>query len=149
MAVDQGKSVFIRDLLGRDPEADEDAVIEAWHKAGNQGTISGSLIYKIRSGLGLTGKGRSSGEAAGRPKAKATKSPKAKPVATAQPESNGPPAASATEPKSTAGARGGALDRVEDRIDDLIFELKDLGGMERAQEALRLARRLVVRSHEG
>ena len=148
MAVDQGKSSFVRDLLGRDPEADEEAVNEAWQKAGNQGTISGSLIYKIRSGLGLTGKGRSSGEAAGRPKAKATKAPKAKPVAPAQPESNGPPAASATGPKSTAGARGGALDRVEDRIDDLIFELKDLGGMERAQEALRLARRLVVRSHE-
>jgi hypothetical protein len=38
---------------------------------------------------------------------------------------------------------------VEDRIDDLIFQLKDLGGMEKAQEALRLARRLVVRNHEG
>jgi len=144
MAVDQGKSTFIRDLLGHDPEADEQVVNEAWTEAGNEGTISGSLVSKIRSNLGLTGKGRS----AGRPKAKATKGPKAKPVATAQPESNGPPAASATGPASTAGARGGALDRVEDRIDDLIFELKDLGGMERAQEALRLARRLVVRSHE-
>jgi hypothetical protein len=148
MAVDQGKSAFIRDLLGRDPEADEDAVNEAWRKAGNQGSISGSLIYKIRSGLGLTGKGRSADVAAGRPKAKETKAPKAKPVAPARPQSNGPPAASATGSESTAGARGGALDRVEDRIDDLIFELKDLGGMERAQEALRLARRLVVRSHE-
>jgi hypothetical protein len=59
MAVDQGKSAFVRELLGRDPEADEQAVNEAWQKAGNQGTISGSLIYKIRSGLGLTGKGRS------------------------------------------------------------------------------------------
>ena len=71
MAVDQGKSSFIRDLLGRDPEADEEAVNEAWQKAGNQGTISGSLVYKIRSGLGLTGKGRSADVAAGRPKAKA------------------------------------------------------------------------------
>ena len=141
MAVDQGKSAFVRELLGRDPEADEQAVNEAWQKAGNQGTISGSLIYKIRSNMGLTGKGR--------PKAKATKGPKAKPVAQAQPESNGPPAESATGPASTAGGRGRTLDRVEDRIDDLIFQLKDLGGMEQAQEALRLARRLVVRSHEG
>jgi hypothetical protein len=149
MAVDQGKSAFVRELLGRDPEADEQAVNEAWQKAGNQGTISGSLIYKIRSGLGLTGKGRSADVAAGRPKAKATKGPKDKPVAQAQPESNGPPAESATGPESTAGNRGRTLDRVEDRIDEIIFELKDLGGMEQAQEALRLARRLVVRSHEG
>ena len=93
----------------------------------------------------MTGSGRS----AGRPKKKAKKGPKAKAVAQAQTESNGPPAESATEPESTAGDRGRTLDRVEDRIDDLIFQLKDLGGMEQAQEALRLARRLVVRSHEG
>ena len=145
MAADQGKSSFVREVLGRDPEANEQAVNEAWTEAGNEGTISGSLVSKIRSNLGLTGSGRS----AGRPKAKAKKGPKAKPVAQAQPESNGPPAASATGPESTAGNRGRSLDQVEDRIDDLIFQLKDLGGMEQAQEALRLARRLVVRSHEG
>jgi len=150
MAVDQGKSSFVRELLGRAPEADEEVVNQAWRKAGNQGSISGSLIYKIRSGLGLTGKGRTSGEVAERPKAKAPKAkPATQPVAPAPPESNGPPAASATGSESTAGARGGVLDGVEDRIDELIFELKDLGGLERAQEALRMARRLVVRSHEG
>jgi hypothetical protein len=97
MAVDQGKSAFVRELLGRDPEADEQAVNEAWQKAGNQGTISNSLVYKIRSGLGLTGKGRSSDVAAGRPKEKATKGPKAKPVAPAQ----------------TAGLPAAALNRYE------------------------------------
>src|SRR3954447_23936094 len=140
MAVDQGKSAFVRELLGRDPEANEQTVNEAWSQEGNEGTISGSLVSKIRSNLGLTGSGRSPG----RPKAKATKGPKAKPLAQAQPESNGPPAESATGPASTAGGRGRTLDRVEDRIDEIIFELKDLGGMEQAQEALRLARRLVV-----
>ncbi len=73
MAVDQGKSAFIRELLGRDPEANEQAVNEAWSQAGNEGTISGSLVSKIRSNLGLTGSGRS----AGRPKAKAKRGPKA------------------------------------------------------------------------
>ena len=149
MAVDQGKSSFIRELLERDPEANEQVVNEAWSQAGNEGTISGSLVSKIRSNMGLTGKGQSSDVAAGQPKVKAKKGPKAKPVAQAQPESNGPPAESATEPAPTAGDRGRTLDQVEDRIDDLIFQLKDLGGMEQAQEALRLARRLVVRSHEG
>ena len=145
MAADQGKSSFVRELLGRDPEANEQAVNEAWAAEGNEGTISGSLVSKIRSNLGLTGKGRSPG----RPKAKAKRGPKAKPAAPVQPESNGPPAASATGPESTAGGRGRSLDQVEDRIDDLIFQLKDLGGMEQAQEALRLARRLVVRSQEA
>jgi hypothetical protein len=41
------------------------------------------------------------------------------------------------------------LDRVEDGIDDLIIELKQLGGMEEALESLRKVRRVVVRSHEG
>jgi hypothetical protein len=145
MAADQGKSSFVREVLGRDPEANEQAVNEAWTEAGNEGTISVSLVSKIRSDMGLTGKGRSRNG----PKAKAKKGPKTKPVAQAQPESNGPPAESATGPESTAGGRGRTLDQVEDRIDDLIFQLKDLGGMEQAQEALRLARRLVVRSHEG
>ena len=40
-------------------------------------------------------------------------------------------------------------DRVEDGIDDLIIELKRLGGMEEALESLRRVRRVVVRSHEG
>ena len=31
---------------------------EAWHEAGNEDTISTSLISKIRKDLGLTGKGR-------------------------------------------------------------------------------------------
>src|SRR4051812_43508642 len=145
MAVDQGKSAFVRDLLGRDPEANEQVVNEAWSQEGNEGTISGSLVSKIRSNLGLTGSGRSPG----RPKAKAKKGPKAKPVAQAQTESNGPPAESTTGPAPMTGDRGRTLDQVEARIDDLIFDLKDLGGMEQAQEALRLARRLVVRSHEG
>jgi hypothetical protein len=147
MAVDQGKSAFLRELLGDDPEADMQAVNDAWQEAGNPGTISGSLVSKIRSGLGLTDKGRSPGEAAGRPKAK-KKRPATRPVTPAQSESDGPAPATATGPASTAGDRGRTLDQVEARIDELIFELKDLGGLERAQEALRLARRLVVRSHD-
>jgi hypothetical protein len=41
------------------------------------------------------------------------------------------------------------LDRVEDRIDDLIVELKQLGGMDDILESLRKLRRVIVRSHEG
>ena len=50
---------------------------------------------------------------------------------------------------SESGDRERVLDRVEDGIDDLIIELKRLGGMEEALESLRKVRRVVVRSHEG
>ena len=50
---------------------------------------------------------------------------------------------------SKTGDRERVLDRVEDGIDDLIIELKRLGGMEEALESLRRVRRVVVRSHEG
>ena len=50
---------------------------------------------------------------------------------------------------SESGDRERVLDRVEDGIDDLIIELKRLGGMEEALEAMRKVRRVVVRSHGG
>jgi hypothetical protein len=54
-----GKQDFVRELLQRDPEANADAVNEAWRGSGREGSISGSLFYKIRSELGLTKQRRS------------------------------------------------------------------------------------------
>src|SRR4051812_1016533 len=66
MAADQGKSSFVRELLQRDSEANQQAVNEAWQAAGNEGTISNSLVSKIRSDMGLTGKrGSRNGAVAG------------------------------------------------------------------------------------
>src|SRR5512135_3848214 len=65
----EGKTTFVRDLLQRDSRANERSINAAWKAAGNEGTISGTLVSKIRKDLGLTGKrpsanGSRAGEAA-------------------------------------------------------------------------------------
>ena len=143
------KTAFVAEVLGRNPKANVKAINGAWASAGNEGTISDSVIYKVKRELG----GDSLTAAAPqKPKARSSTGPKAKPATQttvqARPEPDGVPA-----PKPGGGSKSGdrerVLDRVEDGIDDLIIELKQLGGMEEALEALRKARRVVVRSHEG
>src|SRR6516164_916550 len=50
-----GKSDFIREVLGKNPQATFKAVNEAWTKAGNEGSISQTLVNKMRSEAGLSG----------------------------------------------------------------------------------------------
>ena len=52
---DQGKSAFVRAVLTKDRQANHEAVNRAWTAAGHAGTISESLVGKLRSELGLTG----------------------------------------------------------------------------------------------
>ena len=151
--VSQGKSEFVREQLSRDRTLNEKAIVQAWKDAGHEDTISGSLIYNVRSQMGLTGKKGAAGKAgAAKGKAASAKGAKAEPAARPQAEGNGR-RASYTEPSAAVAAPTGdkerTLDRVEDGIDDLIGELKGFGGMDEALEALRKARRVVVRSHEG
>src|SRR4051794_4499996 len=54
--VDPGKTAFLEGFLPGNRDADLDAVNRAWNARGNQGTISESLLGKIRSRLGLTGR---------------------------------------------------------------------------------------------
>src|SRR5512135_2004 len=55
----EGKTTFVRDCLQRDSRANERSINAAWKAAGNDGTISGTLVSKIRREMGLTGKGQS------------------------------------------------------------------------------------------
>ncbi|MHC5544148.1 hypothetical protein ACYOEI_38465, partial [Singulisphaera rosea] len=54
-ARDQGKSSFIKELLLVNDQANPKLVNEAWAAAGHEGTISPTLVQKIRSELGLSG----------------------------------------------------------------------------------------------
>lgn len=153
LAVDTGpsKSAFVEEMLGRNPESNLKAVNDAWASAGGGGSISPSIFYKVK---------REWGEGAGstlaapvKTKAKSvSRGPKSKPATQpsieVRPDSNREPVS--TKPVgSMPNERERVLDRVEDGIDDLIIELKRLGGMEEALEWLRKVRRVVVRSHEG
>ena len=147
----QNKSAFLRDLFEKNPAVKEAEATEAWQKAGNEGEIGGSLYYNVKRAI----KGVASATAAEAPKPRArpVKAPKSRPashpVDEARAELNGEAIPSPTVSRSKTGERERVLDRVEDGIDDLIIELKQLGGMEEALESLKKVRRVVVRSHEG
>jgi len=52
---DQGKTTFVKEFLGENPQGNVQAVNEAWAAAGKDGTIGSTLINKMRSQMGLTG----------------------------------------------------------------------------------------------
>jgi hypothetical protein len=134
----QGKTAFVKEFLYDNPQAGADAVNAAWREAGMSGTVSASLVGKMRSKLGLAGNLRGGPKTA--PNGKTQAAPKS----------------SATDRTRTApAARRRGVDRervlveVEGRIDRLIFDLLEVGGMERAEDALRAARRVVVRAQKA
>lgn len=76
--VNQGKGKFLREFLPGNTDASVEAVTAAWAAEGHDDGISESLISKIRSELGLTGKKRAGGGATETVASKAAKG-KAKP----------------------------------------------------------------------
>ncbi len=150
------KVAFLKDLLGRKPEVNHEDAGRAWQEAGHEGTISGTSFYRVKSDLGLSGKGQSvSGDAAGKPVLKKTKpkaTPKAKrtvraaePAERPGPQSNGQPVEESMGRVAAPqkGNRERVLDRVEANIDEIIFNLKGLGGIPEVEAALREVRRMV------
>ena len=127
----QGKTAFVTQHLRRDPGASDEAINEAWAAAGNEGGISGSLLYKIRAKRGLTGKKKRRGAGKKRWAGRT-------------------PAPVAGTPKSLNGrkGRGRALAEVEGDIDRLLFKMMGIGGMETIEDELRKVRRLLYRSSQ-
>jgi hypothetical protein len=152
-----GKTEFVREQLRRDANLSVKAIVQAWTVAGNKGSISDNLVYKTRADLGIKGK---------RPSLKGVETDVAPPELSKG--SNAVTSAGAVEPSapqpdgrqaphlftpptglSSDGERGRVLVEVEREIDELIYRIRNLGGLPDVQEALRAARRLLVRSHEG
>jgi hypothetical protein len=153
--VNQGKSAFLEKFLPGHRDANLEAVNKAWTAAGNDGTISDSLFGKLRSRLGLTGK-KAVDEP--RPTETPTKATSKAPAKTrkvvAKPVEQSPPVANGSHAPSGIIAEAGdhdddILDELEEGIDELIHRLRELGDRPDVVKALRRARRLLVRSHEG
>ncbi len=161
---DQGKSAFVGDMLTKDKQANTEAVNRAWTEAGHKGTISESLVNKIRSRMSLTGQQR--------PRARVTESAGSaeQPAAPATRRRTGPKRVDGRSPakgngrqvpqvtESEAGPQGAGsqsggddrtrvLTRLEGQIDEMLFEIKGAGGVPEFEEALRRARRILARSH--
>jgi hypothetical protein len=138
----QGKTAFVIEHLRHDPEASDEAINQAWAAAGNEGGISGSLLYKIRAKEGLTGKKRAKGRGA-RKKGWSKSSPKRTTV-----EQTPEPVAETPKPLDGRTHRGRSIAELEADIDRLIFKLMGVGGMETIEDELRKVRRFVYRSYQ-
>jgi hypothetical protein len=152
----QGKTLFVTEFLGQNPHANANTVNEAWKSEGKDGTISATLVNKLRSSLGLAGNLRSSsnkkteslaienrsytGKKRGRkPRNLATQS-----VSLAPMHANG----RTTEHKALqfghrgkANVRNVALEELDADIDRLLFKVMALGNLPAIEETLRQARR--------
>ena len=154
----ESKSQFVKEVLGKNGRANAAAVNLAWKAANRDGTISATLVNKLRYSLGLTGNLRA------RPKKKngllsaekppytgKKRGPKPKSSAAAgfvlsQSRSNGRKNEHSTEtvaPRGKARVHFGSLEEVEADIDRLIFKVMALGGMAPIEDTLRQARRLL------
>jgi hypothetical protein len=156
-------------VLTKDRQANHEVVNRAWTEAGHAGTISESLVGKLRSELGLTGQPRpgarvtGSAESAGQSAAPATRrgtGPKkgggrtpakgdGRPVPQVTESEAGPQGAGSQGAGSQSGGddRTRVLTRLEGQIDEMLFEIKVAGGLPEFEEALRRTRRILARSH--
>jgi hypothetical protein len=137
----QGKTAFVTKHLRMIPNASDEEIIQAWTAAGNEGGISGSLLYQIRAKEGLKrrrgAKGRGPGK---RARAKSSKMVRA----ASAPE----PVAGTPKPLDRRTNRGRIMADIEGDIDRLIFKLIAAGGMETIEDELRTVRRLLYRSYQ-
>jgi hypothetical protein len=127
----QGKSSFLKELLVDNPQANAAAANKAWNAAGMKGSISNSLVSNVRFKLGLAGNLRRG------PKSAVPK------------KTGGKTEAATVHAKRHPGDREQMLVEVEDKIDGLIFELLGIGGVEKAVDTLRAARRAVIHAQKA
>jgi hypothetical protein len=111
--------------------------------------LRSTLVYLIKSKTPSTGTMRTGDRAttgkAAVPKPKSA-SIKGKMAASAHHAAvQAPPSGSIQD--SSSNSQDGMLDELETEIDDLIFRLRDVGGLSEVEEQLRQARRLLVRHH--
>ena len=142
-----GKTSFVKEVLFDNPQANPTAVNEAWTAAGMDGTISPTLVNKMRAELGLAGnlrpqpnktKAVGSSTSAARDKKHGKK-------ATAKIRTSGMESTKA-ESFSRRMPRTQALVRIETEIDRLLFQVMNLGGLTDVEDSLRESRRRLYKS---
>jgi hypothetical protein len=142
-----GKTSFVKEILFDNPQANPTAVNEAWTAAGMEGTISPTLVNKMRSELGLAGNlrvgpGQTKGVATSKPASRDKKSGgKAK----------GKSRAANMDTTKAEGSgrrmpRTQALVQVEAEIDRLLFLVMKIGGLTDVEDSLRESRRRLYRA---
>src|SRR4051812_12680523 len=140
----RGKTSFVKETLFDNPQANARFINQAWTKAGMDGTISDTLVNKMRSELGLAGnlrgKSRSGSE---------TTSGEKRPY-TGKKRGRKPKNASVQAVVVVADAsqvrplrKKGQLIELETELDRLIFKIMGLGGLTEIEDSLRGTRRML------
>jgi hypothetical protein len=145
----KGKTVFVREMLAKNPFANATAVNDAWKSSGQIGTVSTTLVNKQRAALGLAGnlrgKNRKTTDSLAGDQATTGKKRGPKPRSTANGtmlpaglHSNGK-----TDSRSKSSRHSATLEELEADIDRLLFKVMGLGGLSAIEESLRQTRRLL------
>ena len=137
----QGKSMFVKEMLNDDPLANTAAVNAAWRASGMSGSISSSLISNIRTRMKLGGK------KPGKPRrAKATGADDAGAGAPVVGKRRGPtrrqaaPRANGESPALSRG-RERELMNLEVELDRVLMKVVETGELPEVETALRKVRR--------
>lgn len=140
---DTQKTGFVKAVLAKNNAAKAEDVNKAWKEAGHTDSISDSLVSKTRSALKLTRKKRSSRLAEGA----GAKTGATKALAKRTVDATPPAASPAPRSRGAHAGRAQVLQELESVIDQLIFQSLAIGGLDEFEDALRKARRILVRSH--
>ena len=132
-----GKTEFVKEVLRRNPHANARKIREAWTDAGNEGSISQTLVNKQRSVMGLAGNIKG-----GRPRRSETEGVEKLPY-TGKKRGRKPKSAVVNGQAATGGVRSSKLSEIEADIDRLLFRVMTMGGLEQIEEGLRRTRRLL------
>jgi len=148
----QGKTAFVTNYLSNNPLANARSVNDAWRAAGRDGSISDTLVGKVRSRLGLAGNlrrprtartavetpTRSEGPGKKRgPKPKSARPERERALFNAKPGG---------QPPAKAANRRTQMASLETEIDQLLFKVMNLGGMSEIEDSLRHTRRLLYQT---
>jgi hypothetical protein len=153
---EQGKTAFVEEYLKDHKDADVVAVNAAWRSFGREGTISDSLVAKVRRSLGLTrkqnGKKAEVAEGTPRPRNPVVVRSVGKKSATsggvgASVEGSPTRRSRQTDPaaKGRASDRNQMLIALEKDLDRLLFGVLEMESMTEVEEHIRAARRVVSR----
>jgi hypothetical protein len=126
-----GKRMFVKEFLNDHPEGNFAAVNEAWRAAGFDGTISKTVVDKMRAAMGLTGNLRR--------RTKTSKTSKKR----GRPRKETATAAVSVQPRSSNGDRTVVLNDLEAGIDRLLFRVMAIGDLTEIEDSLRQTRRLL------
>ena len=128
-----GKTMFVKEFLNDHPQGNIRAVNEAWKAAGFHGAISKTVVFKVKSSMGLTENGRASTK---KSKTSATRKIRVAPRKVITPAVN-------VQPRGSNSNRSLALNELEADIDRLLFKVMGIGSLNEIEDSLRQVRRLL------